>query len=115
MRRPPRSTLFPYTTLFRSGHRLVGGAVDLRLGPDLGLGRRGARRRRRLALGAEPGEQGAEAVMLEKFAQRLLGNARESELLERLVQGGIADQANQLARQPGLVGMLDQIVAHLRR
>src|SRR3712207_9026277 len=25
IRRPPRSTLFPYTTLFRSGH---GGAVD---------------------------------------------------------------------------------------
>src|SRR2546423_6482090 len=33
IRRPPRSTLFPYTTLFRSGgdttdHRLVVGAVD---------------------------------------------------------------------------------------
>src|SRR5690348_17425931 len=24
LRRPPRSTLFPYTTLFRSGHRLAG-------------------------------------------------------------------------------------------
>src|SRR3712207_8156322 len=24
IRRPPRSTLFPYTTLFRSGHRIVG-------------------------------------------------------------------------------------------
>src|SRR2546430_6492092 len=24
IRRPPRSTLFPYTTLFRSGRRLVG-------------------------------------------------------------------------------------------
>src|SRR2546426_9242664 len=37
IRRPPRSTLFPYTTLFRSG--LVGGipqmAVErVRLGPD---------------------------------------------------------------------------------
>src|SRR3712207_7003332 len=32
IRRPPRSTLFPYTTLFRSGldrpARLVGGAAD---------------------------------------------------------------------------------------
>src|SRR3712207_7563890 len=28
IRRPPRSTLFPYTTLFRSKHRVV--AVDLR-------------------------------------------------------------------------------------
>src|SRR5690554_7336010 len=25
IRRPPRSTLFPYTTLFRSEHRAVGG------------------------------------------------------------------------------------------
>src|SRR3712207_7265811 len=25
IRRPPRSTLFPYTTLFRSLHRLIGG------------------------------------------------------------------------------------------
>src|SRR5258705_5335587 len=32
IRRPPRSTLFPYTTLFRSpGHRGV--ATDLALGP----------------------------------------------------------------------------------
>src|SRR3712207_7744341 len=28
IRRPPRSTLFPYTTLFRSGLRLVGFADD---------------------------------------------------------------------------------------
>src|SRR3712207_7117284 len=38
IRRPPRSTLFPYTTLFRSvdglGHRVadLGDAADLRLG-----------------------------------------------------------------------------------
>src|SRR2546427_6180994 len=30
IRRPPRSTLFPYTTLFRSGRNL-GAAVDLQL------------------------------------------------------------------------------------
>src|SRR3712207_8893437 len=30
IRRPPRSTLFPYTTLFRSGHRPVGGAFQRR-------------------------------------------------------------------------------------
>src|SRR3712207_7050487 len=29
IRRPPRSTLFPYTTLFRSLLDLVGGALDL--------------------------------------------------------------------------------------
>src|SRR3712207_8316944 len=33
IRRPPRSTLFPYTTLFRSGRAGAGGAV-MRLGAD---------------------------------------------------------------------------------
>src|SRR2546430_12819855 len=43
IRRPPRSTLFPYTTLFRSAHRLGGRAhAPLR-------GRRVAARRGRLA------------------------------------------------------------------
>src|SRR5256885_7502164 len=28
IRRPPRSTLFPYTTLFRSGARVLGREVD---------------------------------------------------------------------------------------
>src|SRR2546421_3822611 len=32
IRRPPRSTLFPYTTLFRSHRRGVRGAGDERLG-----------------------------------------------------------------------------------
>src|SRR6476646_3782514 len=27
IRRPPRSTLFPYTTLFRSGHRISAGGI----------------------------------------------------------------------------------------
>src|SRR2546425_6194055 len=31
IRRPPRSTLFPYTTLFRSGQRLLGGFSRLEL------------------------------------------------------------------------------------
>src|SRR3712207_7573593 len=35
IRRPPRSTLFPYTTLFRSAHRLEGRAEDV--GPALGV------------------------------------------------------------------------------
>src|SRR6266496_5783804 len=30
IRRPPRSTLFPYTTLFRSGRAAAGGAVRSR-------------------------------------------------------------------------------------
>src|SRR3712207_9098984 len=32
IRRPPRSTLFPYTTLFRSGHRGHGGEATDRAG-----------------------------------------------------------------------------------
>src|SRR3712207_7001834 len=34
IRRPPRSTLFPYTTLFRSG----GGGLELVVGPGVGGG-----------------------------------------------------------------------------
>src|SRR5256885_7435470 len=52
IRRPPRSTLFPYTTLFRS---LVGGAevpagrpVDLQLGAAHLAGRRSDRKSTRL-------------------------------------------------------------------
>src|SRR3712207_8088707 len=41
IRRPPRSTLFPYTTLFRSGHEGEGGDRGHR-GPDEGT--RGRRR-----------------------------------------------------------------------
>src|SRR5437764_4610309 len=42
IRRPPRSTLFPYTTLFRSPpcldglRRLLGVVVDLDIGPERG-------------------------------------------------------------------------------
>src|SRR3712207_7010264 len=35
IRRPPRSTLFPYTTLFRSAHHLGGrGGVDVAVGAE---------------------------------------------------------------------------------
>src|SRR5476649_2967634 len=34
IRRPPRSTLFPYTTLFRSGHRVGSEAVVCDVGAD---------------------------------------------------------------------------------
>src|SRR3712207_7611858 len=40
IRRPPRSTLFPYTTLFRSHHR----ADDLRAGQPVGVALLGGRR-----------------------------------------------------------------------
>src|SRR2546427_2610019 len=45
IRRPPRSTLFPYTTLFRSQHVADGGLVE----NAVGLGARGTHGR---ALGA---------------------------------------------------------------
>src|SRR3989442_5105425 len=38
IRRPPRSTLFPYTTLFRSGARARGGAAE-EARPDRAQGR----------------------------------------------------------------------------
>src|SRR3712207_8372362 len=40
IRRPPRSTLFPYTTLFRSGLVGVPRAVGIRVVPDLPADRR---------------------------------------------------------------------------
>src|SRR2546426_4786212 len=39
IRRPPRSTLFPYTTLFRSLGRNIGGRLDLTPGGSLTLSR----------------------------------------------------------------------------
>src|SRR3712207_9015067 len=46
IRRPPRSTLFPYTTLFRSHEQREGAAGRHRRVPGH-VGRGGARRRRR--------------------------------------------------------------------
>src|SRR5260370_26877459 len=37
IRRPPRSTLFPYTTLFRSGHELRGKTIVI-TGASSGIG-----------------------------------------------------------------------------
>src|SRR2546430_8474671 len=37
IRRPPRSTLFPYTTLFRSPRHFDGGACRRRQGKELGI------------------------------------------------------------------------------
>src|SRR5690349_23406134 len=57
IRRPPRSTLFPYTTLFRS--HAAGGAAPVRLGRRLG----GPHRRRRSGV---------------RGADRLVGEDRKS-------------------------------------
>src|SRR3712207_8665933 len=45
IRRPPRSTLFPYPTLFRSHRRQDGGRLGGHGGPGLGRGAAGARPR----------------------------------------------------------------------
>src|SRR5438132_14246579 len=47
IRRPPRSTLFPYTTLFRSG-RVPGGLAEAGDAVPRSRGRRGVERHRRL-------------------------------------------------------------------
>src|SRR3712207_7704503 len=52
IRRPPRSTLFPYTTLFRS-HHAVAALGQERLERGLGARRDGRRARALVALGLE--------------------------------------------------------------
>src|SRR3712207_7590555 len=49
-RRPARSTLFPYTTLFRSAHQLTGSTGDVRGGRQRCEGGEGARQAGRLHL-----------------------------------------------------------------
>src|SRR3712207_7666380 len=66
IRRPPRSTLFPYTTLFRSGEQLgrprPGDPVDTE------LGERPARQRRR---GRGRGQAGRRVAQRERLLQPL--------------------------------------------
>src|SRR2546428_9250496 len=50
IRRPPRSTLFPYTTLFRSHHRVAHVARQVLLQSVLQLGAQHARERHRAQL-----------------------------------------------------------------
>src|SRR2546422_5946696 len=66
IRRPPRSTLFPYTTLFRSlGGKRHGVAADPRPG-------RGGRERVRPRRGAErPGGRGRDPVRSEEHTSEL--------------------------------------------
>src|SRR5207248_8587522 len=53
LRRPPRSTLFPYTTLFRSLWRRVGGPAPRAVGGNL--------RRPRVRCRRDPAERGGDA------------------------------------------------------
>src|SRR3712207_8883208 len=54
IRRPPRSTLFPYTTLFRSRFHVPGSSVLVASG-DSGGGRRSCWKHRRARTGARGG------------------------------------------------------------
>src|SRR2546425_7156204 len=75
IRRPPRSTLFPYTTLFRSVLLPVQRLADLlRLGADLRLGPRLERLHRAVArrLGKRSEEHTSELQSLAYLVCRLL-------------------------------------------
>src|SRR3712207_7943961 len=54
IRRPPRSTLFPYTTLFRSGVRLLPGGGEASRRGDTAAGRRHPRPDERVQPHHEP-------------------------------------------------------------
>src|SRR3712207_7557231 len=61
IRRPPRSTLFPYTTLFRSRHRCSDGTEERRIVPVRGRRNDGAVARGRARQeAAESGQRGSE-------------------------------------------------------
>src|SRR3712207_7270876 len=63
IRRPPRSTLFPYTTLFRSVHQPgLGASPALGVGDERDAQRRG-RRRRELGHGVATGTSSRTACM----------------------------------------------------
>src|SRR3712207_8271079 len=59
IRRPPRSTLFPYTTLFRSRAGLCGGLQPRRAAPGLGGSRQDASP---LGHSVRPGDRRAEGA-----------------------------------------------------
>src|SRR3712207_8758769 len=64
IRRPPRSTLFPYTTLFRSRHRVAHHAVDADRGEQ--------HRQRR----EEPEQRDVEALRRDRLPDELVHRLR---------------------------------------
>src|SRR3989441_2067825 len=103
IRRPPRSTLFPYTTLFRS--RLDGAARHPRKEADPGPVSDGARRRRRQGEGpgARRGRLPGQALRVLRAARaRALGAAARSEAGRREPEGRRpGDRAAQAQGFPG--------------
>src|SRR3712207_8944590 len=80
IRRPPRSTLFPYTTLFRSGPRsmprLRGPTRDV--GERRRVGRGLAGERQRLPAPRRPGDRRAVKVEVALHLPTLFGEDRKS-------------------------------------
>src|SRR3712207_8713122 len=70
IRRPPRSTLFPYTTLFRSEDVRAGRALRRRRGDDQALPARGAARRGRRR-GADLAQHGLVPAGVDRKSTRL--------------------------------------------
>src|SRR3712207_8170245 len=106
IRRPPRSTLFPYTTLFRSGGHRGDRLVERAVQGDAGIGlQRGAEDVHRLALVGPLGQRGDDLVGGAALDQRVdpgdeLGEPEVSALAVVRCAGG--DLA---AGQPGAVAV----------
>ena len=75
----------------------------------------GHRWRYRSRTAAQFGQQRAKAMMLEKRAQRVFGNALEQQIVERFGQVAIILERDEHARKPRHVGMFDQVIAQLAR
>src|SRR5260221_13939491 len=111
IRRPPRSTLFPYTTLFRSRRRLVlvDPLVVRVLGDLVALRRRG--RRRAIALGGTLGlriDGGRERLRRLLQGLQLRRDLRRIQALERLLKLHYATLDRRGVRLVDLVAMLVQ-------
>src|SRR3712207_8454681 len=75
IRRPPRSTLFPYTTLFRSHHDVEHEAIELGLGQRVGafqLDRVLRRQHEERAFELVGAAGGGDVVLLHRLEQRRL-------------------------------------------
>src|SRR5229473_137309 len=94
IRRPPRSTLFPYTTLFRSrggGTGMVAGSAP-----------RTARRDHRLALHVALGVRGLACAASRSVGARFTGGGRRIPGAQRLLDRRLG-RARWLARRSGAV------------
>src|SRR3989475_6135624 len=110
IRRPPRSTLFPYTTLFRS-LRLEASAVD-----DLGLQRMKERFHVCVVAGGPPARGTlADAQSAESIAKRVAGILAASIAMENQSSTGMPTTHGRIedsARQAGIAGAAEPPSEH---